>query len=70
MPVIHLPDDTTGSLLVINERRLQLVLVLTEDSRLVSDVAVRPQPFFEKRPFVSGLLSSPGREWEVQLPCD
>ncbi|PHJ19358.1 hypothetical protein CSUI_006822 [Cystoisospora suis] len=39
MPVVHLPDDTTGSLVVINEKRLQLVLILTEDSRLVSDVA-------------------------------
>ncbi|CBZ49800.1 conserved hypothetical protein [Neospora caninum Liverpool] len=39
LPVIHLPDDSTGSLVVINQKQLQLVLVLSDAAHLVNDAS-------------------------------
>ncbi|KFG30561.1 hypothetical protein TGP89_207960 [Toxoplasma gondii p89] len=40
LPVIHLPDDSTGSLVVINHKQLQLVLVLSDAAhQLVNDAS-------------------------------
>ncbi|PFH31770.1 hypothetical protein BESB_022620 [Besnoitia besnoiti] len=38
VPEIHLPDDSTGSIVVINQQQLQLVLVVN-DHHLVSDAS-------------------------------